>query len=241
MSRVSQKQDSSAIIGIIMLDTTFPRIVGDVGNPATFDFPVLYHTVKDATPQRVVIEADHSLLKPFISAAHALVKSGAQIISTSCGFLSIFQQQLQQALAVPVLTSSLLQAHMAQTMIATHQKIGIITAHSQALTHDHLAGVGIQNYPLVIAGMEDTEEFSAVFIEGKSTIDAARCRREMATVAKTLITDHPEIGAIVLECTNMPPYRDAVQKVTGVPVFDVVTLLNYAHAAQTPSLFKDPA
>jgi aspartate/glutamate racemase len=235
MSKISQWQDNSAVIGIIMLDTTFPRIVGDVGNPETFDFPVIYHTVKNATPKRVVIEADHSLLKPFIDAGRSLVESGAKIISTSCGFLSIFQRQLQQALPVPVLTSSLLQAHMAQTMISTHQKIGILTAHSQALTHDHLAGVGIQEYPLVIAGMEHTQEFAAVFIEGKHRIDVERCRQEMVAATADLINTHPDIGALVLECTNMPPYTHAIQRIAKVPVFDVVTLLNYARAALSPS------
>ena len=223
------------LIGIIMLDTTFPRIVGDVGHPDTFAFPVMYHVVKDATPKRVVIEADEALIRPFIEAAHLLVKRGAQIIATSCGFLSIFQQQLRQALTVPVLTSSLLQVHMAQTMISTHQKIGILTAHSQALTIDHLAGVGIQEYPLVIAGMEHTQEFAAVFIEGKISIDVERCRQEMVAATTDLINTHPDIGALVLECTNMPPYKHAIQKIAKVPVFDVVTLLNYAHAALTPS------
>ena len=206
-----------------------------MGNPETFDFPVIYHTVENATPQRVVIEADHSLLKPFIEAAHSLVASGAKIISTSCGFLSIFQQQLQQAVPVPVLTSSLLQVHMAQAMISAHQKIGILTAHSQALTHDHLAGVGIQDYPLVIAGMEHTQEFAAVFIAGKSSIDVERCRQEMVAATTDLINTHPDIGALVLECTNMPPYTHAIQKAANVPVFDVVTLLNYAHAVLTSS------
>ncbi|MBL0714263.1 MAG: aspartate/glutamate racemase family protein, partial [Desulfosarcina sp.] len=124
----------------------------------------------------------------------------------------------------------------AQTMIRADQKIGVVTARSQALTHEHLVGVGIQDYPLVIAGMESAKEFTSVFIEGKSTIDVECCRREMEAVAADLMHAHADIGAIVLECTNMPPYTQAIQKVTGVPVFDVVSLLNYAHAALIPSL-----
>ncbi|NDH64761.1 MAG: aspartate/glutamate racemase family protein, partial [Alphaproteobacteria bacterium] len=29
-------------MGILMLDTRFPRIVGDIGNAASFDFPVIF-------------------------------------------------------------------------------------------------------------------------------------------------------------------------------------------------------
>ena len=234
MSISCQARGCGAAIGIIMLDTTFPRVVGDVGNPETFTFPVIYHRVKGATPERVVMEVDHTLLQPFIDAAHQLMEAGARIIATSCGFLAIFQQELQQAVPVPVLSSSLLQVHMAQAVIRRHQKIGILTAHSQALSHRHLAGVGIQNYPLVIAGLEESEEFAAVFLGGKRTINIEQCRQEMAGVSGALMHAHPDIGAIVLECTNMPPYRKAVQEVTGVPVFDVVTLLNYVYATLSP-------
>lgn len=234
MSIASKDRCAAPPIGIIMLDTTFPRVIGDVGNPETFDFPVIYHIVKDATPKRVVTEADHTLLQPFISAAQHLIDRRARIIATSCGFLSIFQQELQHAVPVPVLSSSLLQVHMARTMISANQKIGILTAHSQALTHRHLTGAGIQNYPLVIAGLEESKEFAEVFLGGKSTIDVELCRQEMAAVANGLIRTHKDVGAIVLECTNMPPYREAVQDVTGVPVFDVVTLLNYAHSSLIP-------
>ncbi len=217
-------------IGVLMLETTFPRIRGDIGNPGTFSFPVLYQTVRGATPQKVVIEADAGLLEDFIEAGKALAARGVKAITASCGFLALFHRRLVDALPLPVFTSSLLQVHLARSVIRRDRKIGIITAHRPSLTDAHLAGVGIRSHGLAIIGMEDAKEFSEVFIGGKSTLDEIECRREMQSAANRLTRKHPDIGAIVLECTNMPPYADAVRQATGLPVFDAVTMVNYAYS-----------
>ncbi len=214
-----------------MLDTVFPRILGDVGNPDTFSFPVLYKVVKGANSTRVVKDADPLLLQLFIDAAGYLNREGVKAIATSCGFLAMFHRELANAADVPIFTSSLLQVHTAQAILKKEQKVGIITASKQSLTRKHLAGVGIQSYPMVIVGMDETEEFVSVFVEGKETIDVEKCRHEMVSAAEKMVDSHPDVGAIVLECTNMPPYAKDIQLVTGRPVFDVVTMINYAYTA----------
>jgi Asp/Glu/hydantoin racemase len=219
-----------AAIGIMMLETVFPRIRGDIGNSETFDFPVIYQVVKGASPQRVVIEADPRLLQPFITSARKLVGKGAKALSTSCGFLAMFHRELVDAVDVPVYTSSLLQVHAAQALLKPHQEVGIITARKQSLTEKHLRGVGIQDSPLAIVGMDEAEEFSEVFIGGKTTLDVGQCRKEIVEAALRLMREHPDLGAIVLECTNMPPFADAIRQATGLAVFDAFTMLNYAYS-----------
>jgi Asp/Glu/hydantoin racemase len=231
MHEKAGNQADAPAVGILMLDTTFPRIPGDIGNPNTFNFPVIYKVVKGAFPERVLTDPDPDLLDAFLIAAQELVQKGVKAISTSCGLLAIFHRQLVAALDVPVFTSSLLQIHMLQSIVKENQTIGVITVSAPSLTARHLAGVGIEHCSPVIVGMEAAEEFSSVFIGGKSTIDVEKCRKEMETAALELKRAHSNIGAIVLECTNMPPYSRAVQKAAGVPVFDVVTMLNYAYAA----------
>jgi len=235
---MKQKEKNRApLIGIIMLDTTFPRIVGDIGNPDTFSFPVQYKVVAGAIPERVVIDADPLLLQPFIKTAQQLEREGVKAIGTSCGFLAMFQRELNDSVAVPVYTSSLLQAHFFKTIIAKDQKIGILTARSQSLTSKHFVGVGIDIYPLAVFGMDDSEEFRSVFIEGKADIDIAKCRQEMVSAAKNLVSLHPDVGAIVLECTNMPPFAKDIQDVVNLPVFDVVTMINYIQASTRQQTF----
>ncbi len=221
-------------MGIIMLDTRFPRIRGDIGNPASFGFPVRYKVVKGASTERMVIRADKTLIRPFIEAGRSLIRDGAIALATSCGFLALFHRELTLALDVPVFSSSLLQVHLAQTLLKPGQKVGVITARKASLTLEHLAAVGIQNIPMVIQGMEVATEFTNVFIKGKPTLNESLCRKEMKTVAQNLVTRHPDVGPIVLECTNMPPYTDVIQQVTGQPVFDIITLLNMAWASLNP-------
>lgn len=221
-------------IGIIMLDTVFPRIPGDVGNAGTFSFPVRYKTVKGASPQRVVKEADPALLVPFIEAARELEQEGVKAITTSCGFLAIFQKEMAEAVSIPVFTSSLLQIHLAQKIINPKQKVGILTARAQSLTPRHFAGVGLDNIDLIIKGMDDAKEFSGTFIEGKPSLDVDSCRAEMIAAAKKLVSQNSDIGALVFECTNMPPFSKAVQEVVKLPVFDVVTMINYIYSVVVP-------
>ncbi len=229
MSTVSKKLLKKPPFGIIMLDTVFQRIPGDVGNPDTFMFPVIYEKVAGATPEKLIIDADQGLIRPFINAGKELIKQGAKAISTSCGFLALFHQELVHALDVPVFTSSLLQVHIAQAFLRKDQKVGIITARKQSLTHKHLSAIGISHYPLAIIGMDETGEFSKVFITGESPLNKEICQKEMEFKAMQLKKLHPEIGAIVLECTNMPPYSKAIHNLTGLPVFDAVTMIKHAY------------
>lgn len=215
-------------MGIIMLDTVFPRIKGDIGNPASFDFPVRYRIVKGASPEKIVIQADPGFLHPMIDAGRELIREGASIISTSCGFLAIFHRELEKALSVPVFTSSLLQVPEVFQSLEPGQAVGILTARKQSLTQAHLAGAGIRDLPLAIQGMDHFPEFTRVFIQGSRTLDRDQCEAEMETAALNLVRSHPQVRAIVLECTNMPPYVDAVRRVTGLPVYDILTLLKDA-------------
>lgn len=226
----SLTDSKSPKLGVIMLDTTFPRIKGDIGNPETFSFPVFYQVVRGANPERIVLNPDRTLIQPFIDAGFKLIEQGANFLTTSCGFLALFHEELTQALPVPIYSSSLLQVHSALEIIRPEQKIGIITAHKPSLSRNHLKGVGIDTCPIEIIGMEHCNEFSSVFIGGKPSLDEDKCRNEMIMVTRQLMKSYPDIGAIVLECTNMPPYTSAIQKIANVPVFDVVTLMNTVHS-----------
>lgn len=218
-------------IGILMLETRFPRILGDIGNATTWDFPVVYRIVKGASPTRVVREADPMLLKPFIEAAQDLEKVGVKAITTCCGFLAMFQEEIANAVNVPVFTSSLMQIPLVYRMLKSNQKVGIITVDSGSLTRNHLACVGADSVPTVIVGTEEGEEFTRVMLGNELTLDVDKVRNDLITVAKRLISQHPEVGAIVLECANMPPYAKSIQEEVKLPVFDIYTLTNMVYSA----------
>lgn len=224
-----------------MLDTVFPRIPGDIGHAATFPFPVLYHRVRGASPARVVREADPALLDGFLEGARALEAEGVLAITTGCGFLSLFQRQLAAAVRVPVITSALMLVPMVARMLAPGRAVGILTVDSGSLTPRHLAEAGIGgDVPVVVAGLEGGRAFTRVLLENDLELDVEAARREHVEAARDLVERHPEVGAVVLECTNMPPYAAAIREATGRPVFDITTLIRLVHDALAPPRYPAP-
>lgn len=215
------KQVFGAPVGILMLDAQFPRIPGDMGNATTWPFPVLYRVVEHASPDLVVRQGAPDLLDPFIQAGRDLIRQGAEAITTNCGFLALFQAEMAQALGVPVATSSLMQVPMVQAMLPPARRVGILTISKSSLTAQHLAGAGCPaNIPVV--GTEDGTEFTRAILGNELQLDVDASRQDLIQAATKLKTDHKDIGAIVLECTNMPPYQADIQHATGLPVFSIV-------------------
>ncbi|HYB41033.1 MAG TPA: aspartate/glutamate racemase family protein [Candidatus Methylomirabilis sp.] len=217
-------------VGILMLDTRFPRIPGDIGNPATFDFPVRHHRIRGASPDLVVRQGARELLPLFVDGARVLESAGARAITTSCGFLSRYQGELAASVRVPVFTSSLLLVPLVERMLGRDQAVGIMTVDASALGREHLAAAGIgPEARVVVAGLETEREFTRVLVGDLPELDVEAARAEHVRVSRRMLAEHPEIGAIVLECTNMPPYRDDIRAATGRPVFDITSLVRLVH------------
>jgi hypothetical protein len=229
-------------VGILVLDTQFPRIPGDMANATTFPFPVRYHRVQGASPDLVVRQGSRELLPAFIEGARFLEREGVQAITTNCGFLAKFQGDLAAAVNVPVFTSSLMLVPMVHRMLPPGKTVGVLTVDATSLTPADFEGAGITaEMPLAVAGLETEREFTRVLLGNQLVLDVEIARREHVRVAKQLCAEHPEVGAIVLECTNMPPYRADIQAATGLPVFDIVHLVQMVHTALGHGIPPRPA
>jgi Asp/Glu/hydantoin racemase len=226
-----------APLGILMLEARFPRIPGDMGNGQTWPFPVLYKVVSGASPEKVVLNGARGLLPDFIEAAKDLVRLGAEAITTNCGFLSLFQKELAAAVAVPVATSSLMQVPWVQSTLPPGKRVGIVTISGSTLTPAHLEAAGVPlDVPMI--GTEGGREFFRVLIKAeKDDMDVSLAERDIIEAGKALVERHPEIGAIVLECTNMPPYAAALRAEVGLPVYDIYSMVNWFHAGLRPRVF----
>jgi len=212
-------------IGILGLESYYSKLPGHIKNAATFEFPVRYKVVKDATPERIVELADMSLLEPFIEAAKELEREGIEAITTSCGFLCLFQKEMADAVNIPVFASSLIQVPMLSKMLDEHKKVGIITASKSSLTSKHFNAVGIDPSLIRVVGMDGKEEFNKVIIKRETTVlNVGRLRDEILSVAKELMEEPDDLGAIVLECTDLSPFINDIRDITRLPIFDIVTL-----------------
>lgn len=226
-----------APLGILMLEARFPRIQGDMGNALTWPFPVLYRVVRGASPEKVVLRGAEGLLPAFLDAAADLVALGAEAITTNCGFLALFQRELAAHVQVPVATSALMQVPWVQAALPPGKRVGVITVSAASLTPRHLAGAGVPaDTPIV--GTEGGREFFRVLIKAeKEDLDVDLAEQDILDAGRALVARHPEVGAIVLECTNMPPYADALRRAVGLPVFDVYSLITWFHAGLRPRAF----
>ena len=156
-----------ANVGILMLETRFPRIPGDVGNAATWPFPVLYRIVADASPDRVVRQGASGLLDAFVEAGKELVRVGADGLTTSCGFLALQQAELARACAVPVATSSLMQVAAVDALLPPGKRAGILTISKASLTERHLALSGA-SLDTPVAGTDHGREFTRVILDDEA-------------------------------------------------------------------------
>ncbi len=227
-----------APLGILMLDARFPRIPGDMGHAGTWPFPVLYRVVPGATPARVVLDGAAGLLPRFLDAAAELVAMGAEAVTTNCGFLSLFQRELAEHVGVPVMTSSLMQAPWVQATLPAGRRVGLVTVCAASLTPAHLHAAGVTP-DTPVAGTEGGREFFRVLIRAEATdMDVDLARQEVLDAGRDLVRRHPEVGAVVLECTNMPPYATAMQADLGLPVYDIFSMVSWFHAGLRPRAWQ---
>ena len=237
MAESGGKSLYGAPVGILMLDARFPRVPGDMGNALTWPFPVHYKIVRGASPHRVVRQNAEGLLADFITAARELVADGVDGITTNCGFRSLFQDELAHAVNVPVVASALMQVPMLQAVLPPDQRIGIITISRASLTQQHLNRA---NVPLdtPIVGTDGGRELSRVILDDEPELNVELARQDMIDAGRALIKEHDDIGAILLECTNMVPYAADLRREFGLPIFSIYTFVTWFQSALMPPLFE---
>src|ERR1700730_1759863 len=207
-----------ARVGILMLEARFPRIPGDMGNAETWPFPVLYKVVPGASPRRVVCDRAQGLLAEFLAAADELVRLGADGITTTCGFLSLYQREIAAHVGVPVATSSLMQIPFIERVLPPDKRVGVLTISAASLTEEHIRAASADPATPVV-GTDDGSEFTRVIINDEERLDVAAAERDILTAGDTLVASHQGTGAVLLECTNMVPYARALSERLRLPMF----------------------
>lgn len=228
-----------ASVGILMLDARFPRIPGDMGNALTWPFPVHYKIVRGASPDLVVRKGAPGLLQYFIAGAQELVADGVDGITTNCGFLSLMQAELQAAVPVPVATSSLMQVGMVNALLPPGKRAGILTISASTLTPAHLAAASVpEDTP--VGSTEQRGEFTRAVLGNELTLDVEAARADNVAAAMAMVAEHADLGALVLECTNMVPYAADIQAATGLPVFSIDSFVTWFQSGLSPRRYPQP-
>lgn len=212
-------------VGVVCLDTPFPKLSGHIKHPRGLPFPVLYHTMRGAGVAELLESPGEELKDRCVAAARDLEREGAAAITGSCGFMALYQRDMAAAVKVPVFASALILVPLVRTMLALRGVIGILTANAACLTSAHFEAAGADIRDVTVAGLEGGTEFREVILESKRTdMDAERIRAEIITVAADLARTTPNLGAVILECTDLSHFAPDIQKAAGVPVLDIVLL-----------------
>ena len=210
---------SGGFLGIVMLDTRFPRPLGDIGHPDSFGVATRRAIVHGAWPDKVVASAaglrSAGLLPAFAAMARQLESDGARAITTSCGFLVLLQRELQAQVKVPVVSSSLLQL---PDLLQQDEQVGVLTISARHLGPEHLRAAGVKPDQLgrvLVQGVDPAGPFATAILGNLEAMDLDQARDDVLKAALALRARAPGLRSVVLECTNMPPYAQAIADATG--------------------------
>ncbi len=133
---------------------------------------------------------------------------------------------------MPMLTSALLQVPLAARLAGPGRQVGILTERPH-LTDRHYLGMGWspREVDVVVTSMPDSFVFPRVYIDQEMVAEAGVLEAELVELARRQVREHPDVGAIVLECTNFVPWGKAMRRETGLPIFDLYTLVISTHHA----------
>lgn len=223
--------NSEFSVGIIMLKTSFPRLIGDIGNPETFYYKVHYEVVDLATVDSVVSsnQIADAVFKGIVAAAKRLERLGVNVIATSCGFLAPIQEAIQNKICTPFVASSLNIIPFINTIYGKNNDIGILTFDKSKLSPLHFS----DNYRtgLYIHDIDKEGYLYQAIKFDKKEIPYQAAEQEALSAARQLIEKHNNLSCIILECTNLSPYKSTIKKMAQKPVFDIVETLNWLFKA----------
>ena len=236
MSYYSESKDELPPLGALTLDYTddIHRPPGDVIMSISYDFPVIQQQVTNATLVNVVKseQFDDDYINCYVEACNKLEDKGCIGIVTSCGFLAQIQDKLASRINIPIATSSLLQIPYVLATTSSKNMIGVLTFDSKTLNKNHFNGVGVTDEMMkriVVVGCKPNNPLQRIIKFGDPYI-AKDLEEELVQMAVELVKENPNVKAIVLECTNMPPYSKAIQEKVGLPVYDGITMVNWFYS-----------
>jgi len=224
-------------IGIVLLDRKYPLLPGNVGNASTYNFPVrikvLYGSWNPPFPPfRDKTGRYYTQMQKYIDILKEFEQEGVKAVTCACGFFAATQQEAAASVSIPVFTSPLLLIPFVHKLLKPGQKVGVLTAHTPYLLEQpevFLRSVGVdESIPLAIEGMDHSpgNEFVEVVSDRKAEEDTDLMEKEVVDMARKLVSDNAEVGAIVLECSDFPTYSAAIQRAVGLPIFDYIGMIN---------------
>lgn len=210
---------------ILQLDTRFPRVPGDIACRETYLRPVALRVVPRAAVSAVVTRSPDGFdLRGF---AEALAEDQGQgLATTSCGFMVYFQRHLEAFTKRQVVSSALLalpelrrRFRDAELLVVTFDAT-VLQAEAYRAAMEHFKGP--------VLGLEKSMHLYQVIAEDREDLDLALAEAELEDLFRKALGRHPEVKAVLLECTNLPPYKAALRRYFQGEIVDCLSVLEAA-------------
>ncbi|MBZ9772218.1 aspartate/glutamate racemase family protein [Mesorhizobium sp. CO1-1-8] len=215
-------------VGVLCIDSHYPMLPGNVVNGMTYGFPVLPEVVEGVT-FKMLAAANPEVMPSIAKAGQKLVRLGVRAIVGACGSFANYQKEAAAAFGVPTFMSIMMHVPLLAASIGPNRKVGVICAVRSAITDRVLDQVSIADPDrMVLCEARDLPEFRNI-VEGTGHFNSRRLEQELVGLAQNFVREHPEIGVILLQCSDLPPYAASIQQATGRPVFDMTTLVHWVH------------
>jgi Asp/Glu/hydantoin racemase len=216
-------------VGMLHIDSPFVLVPGNAQNATTFPFPVLYECVRGVT-LRDVVRATPRMKLGIVRAAQKLEKRGVRAIVGACGSFAAFQSALSASVAIPVCASVLVQIPFILRCMSHKQRLMIVFANRASLTDHMRKECGLSDMKrVVITDCMQLPAFKAM-LDQPHTLENEALQSELCEHVTRVAATVPNVGAIMLQCSELPPYAAAIQRTVAVPILDIVTLTLWMHA-----------
>jgi len=226
-------------VGIMKFEgKLYPMLPGDVGNATSYPFQVLIREIPGVSDNPYPPLTDDQgryteVVQKCIEAARQLEKDGVRSIAMCCGFFSLIQPVIAAAVSIPVLTSPLIMIPIIHQMLQPHQSVVVVTASRKLLSSEFFSAVGVSlNDRVVVVGLDDSVTFNSMCMGATGiTMESDDLRDDVVNGILAAMETDKNIGAVLLECTGLPPFAADVQERTGLPVFDFIACVEWMHRA----------
>jgi len=233
-------------VGILMFDNKrFPMPPGDVGNATTYPFPVLMRQIKglEDNPYPPIKDENGTYtpeVQMCIEAAQELEQDGVRAIAMCCGFFALIQEAVAESVSIPVITSPLIMIPVIRQLIKPDQSIAVVTAAANLLSAEFFEAVGVDREDRIsLVGLDHSKAFNSICMGATGIeLETDELRDDILAGIQNARNTDPSIGAILLECTSLPPYAADVHASTALPVFDFIACVEWLHRAVAPTSYQ---
>ncbi len=158
-------------IGVIAVHLIYPKLPGNVANATTYPFPVLYKEVFFEIED--LFNGNSEIRAQVIEAAKYLEEQGVRAIIGACGYFAHFQEDVKEAVDIPVFLSSLCQLPLIKTGISQKKRILVLAASGDNIDDNLLGKVGTDSERLLVTDIGHLESFAGIR-HGKTEFDNRR-------------------------------------------------------------------